>query len=265
MQNKYKFTMSAILVMALFAGVMLGGCGAKDAGKAQESKNATANNQAVETTEITVENTWVDNNNEVGFRPATKGITFVLYANGEKVASEDENFGKTFVEDGYTYTFTNLPVKENGKPIVYTVGLEDIDNYYSPAMVQPQEVEIVDGKNMVAITTTIRQKEIDMKVVLVWENEPDNKAEATVQLMQDGDLLQEVQTVNQEIAFDKLPMYDVNGDGHKYSYKIREINVPGYTVKCTQSKDESGMPVITISNTASNNAEGTEEATAEME
>lgn len=265
MQNKNRFMMSAILVMALFTGIMLGGCGAKDAGKVQESENATTNNQAVETTEITVENTWVDNNNEVGFRPATKGITYVLYANGEKVASEDENFGKAFVEDGYTYTFTDLPVEKDGEPIVYTIGLEDIDNYYSPAMVQPQEVETVDGKNMVAIITTIRQKEIGMKVVLVWENEPDNKEEVTVQLMQDGDLFREVQTANQETVFDQLPMYDVNGDGHKYSYKLREINVHGYAAKYTQSKDESGMTVITISNTATDNAETAEEATAEME
>ncbi|MZY32823.1 Cna B-type domain-containing protein, partial [Enterococcus faecalis] len=67
-----------------------------------------------ETTEVSGQKTWNDNEDQDGKRP--KSITVNLLANGKQVQSKEVS-----ETDGWKYEFTNLPKYENGQEITYTV------------------------------------------------------------------------------------------------------------------------------------------------
>jgi len=73
------------------------------------------NTHIPETTKLTVNKVWNDNNDQDGLRP--DGIVVTLYADGVST-------GKNVVLDGsnnWTHTFTNLPVYSNGTKVVYSL------------------------------------------------------------------------------------------------------------------------------------------------
>jgi hypothetical protein len=72
-----------------------------------------------ESTSVTVNKVWDDNNDQDGIRPDTVKIN--LLADGEKINDIELN-----ESNGWAYTFENLPVHQNGKEIKYTVSEDDI-------------------------------------------------------------------------------------------------------------------------------------------
>ena len=89
------------------------------------------NTHEPEKTTITVEKVWADDDNIAGTRP--ESVTITLLANGEEVGNvvlSEENEWK--------HTFTELPVKENGKDITYTVREDEVPEGYE---VSYEEVE----------------------------------------------------------------------------------------------------------------------------
>ena len=74
---------------------------------------AITNTHAIETTNLTVVKAWNDNNNANGDRPA--GLTVTLNADGTAIATAVLN-----AANNWTATINNLPVNENGQPIIYT-------------------------------------------------------------------------------------------------------------------------------------------------
>ena len=75
-----------------------------------------------EVTNLTVIKVWDDNNNQDGVRPVN--VTVELFADGVKINETVLNEG-----NGWKFTFTDLPVKNNGQVINYTVNETAIANY----------------------------------------------------------------------------------------------------------------------------------------
>ena len=73
-------------------------------------------------TQVTVEKIWDDDDDFEGARP--ENITIRLFANGEEVAVQ-----VVTAEDGWTYTFENLPIYANDEVIVYTVTEDAVEGY----------------------------------------------------------------------------------------------------------------------------------------
>ena len=76
----------------------------------------------VELTNLTVIKVWDDENNQDGVRPVN--VTIELFADGVKINETVLNEG-----NNWKYTFTDLPVKNNGQVINYTVNETVINNY----------------------------------------------------------------------------------------------------------------------------------------
>ena len=74
------------------------------------------NTHTIKTTSVEGKKTWADDNNRDGLRP--NSITVQLKANGEDVAGKTAT---TTAADDWKYSFTDLPLNENGKAITYTV------------------------------------------------------------------------------------------------------------------------------------------------
>ena len=87
------------------------------------NNNATNTTRTdVELTNLTVNKVWDDKDNQDGVRPVN--VTIELYSNGVKI-----NETVLSAENNWTYTFTDLPVNENGQIINYTVNETPITNY----------------------------------------------------------------------------------------------------------------------------------------
>ena len=177
------------------------------------------NTHTPEKTQVTVTKTWDDNNNQDGIRPTE--IKVRLLANGTKVAEEtikpDEN-------GDWTYTFTDLDKKANGKDIVYTVEEDQVKGYDTS----------ITGTT---ITNTHIPETTEVTVTKTWDDK-DNQdgirpTEITVRLFADG-LVEKVVTVkadengNWTYTFTNLPKYKKHGTEIKYTvdeYQVKE----GYT------------------------------------
>ncbi|MQW24005.1 MULTISPECIES: Cna B-type domain-containing protein [unclassified Lactococcus] len=81
------------------------------------------NTHTPETTQVSGEKIWNDNNNQDGTRPSS--VVVNLLANGKKVNQQTVSSS-----NNWKYSFTNLPKYENGKEIEYTV-TEDSNSGYS--------------------------------------------------------------------------------------------------------------------------------------
>ena len=79
------------------------------------------NTHAISCTSVKVNKTWEDANNQDGVRPAS--LTFNLLADGNVYSTVTLNDSNKLSTDPntWTYTFTNLPVYDNGSEITYSV------------------------------------------------------------------------------------------------------------------------------------------------
>lgn len=80
------------------------------------------NTHTPDVTTITGSKTWNDENNKDGIRPDS--ITVNLLADGKVVTSKTVT-----AKDGWKYNFENMPVYENGKPIVYSITEDAVKGY----------------------------------------------------------------------------------------------------------------------------------------
>lgn len=80
------------------------------------------NKHTPETTEVSVNKVWVDDNDKDKVRPTS--VKVELLADGEKV-----NEVELSQDNEWKYTFTNLPKNKEGKEIVYTVDEVAVEGY----------------------------------------------------------------------------------------------------------------------------------------
>ena len=174
-------------------------------------------------TSLTVTKKWDDAENQDGLRPKT--IKVQLYADGQKLGKEVE-----LSEDNkWSYTFSDLDEKKDGKTIQYTVKETEVPEGYT------QTVEATNP-GQVVISNTHTPSKTKVQVTKKWDdaNNQDGirPASITVRLYKDGaptDQTLDLSEANQwHGTFENL---DVNAAGKALNYTVKEENVPeGYTL-----------------------------------
>lgn len=187
-------------------------------------------------TSLTVTKKWADAENQDGLRPKT--IKVQLYADGQELGKVVE-----LSEDNkWTYTFSELDEKKDGKAVQYTVKETEVPEGYT------QTVEATNP-GQVVITNSRTPSKTRVQVTKKWDdaNNQDGlrPASITVRLYKDGaptDQTLELSEANQwHGTFENL---DVNAAGKALNYTVKEENVPeGYTLSI-DDKDPA-HPVLT--------------------
>lgn len=174
-------------------------------------------------TSLTVTKKWDDAENQDGLRPKT--IKVQLYADGQELGKVVE-----LSEDNkWTYTFSELDEKKDGKAVQYTVKETEVPEGYT------QTVE-ASNPGQVVITNSHTPSKTKVQVTKKWDdaNNQDGirPVSITVRLYKDGaptDQTLELSEANQwHGTFENL---DVNAAGEAIHYTVKEENVPeGYTL-----------------------------------
>ncbi|MCR8968515.1 Cna B-type domain-containing protein [Facklamia sp. 7083-14-GEN3] len=164
---------------------------------------------------ITGKKTWVDANNQDGIRP--KEVTVRLMNGDTEVASQTVSEATD-----WKYSFKDVPVKQNGQEITYTVTEDAVEGYET----------IIDGFN---ITNTHTPAVAPITVKKVWDDTNNQDGlrpqEVTVRLMNgDTEVATEKLTEDKgwEHTFKDLPVNEV---GKKITYTVTEDKVNGYETK----------------------------------
>ncbi len=176
--------------------------------------------------------TWDDADNQDGKRPDS--ITIRLYANGTEVAHKEVT-----AEDGWKWSFTDLPKYADGKEITYTITEDAVTDYQS-------EVNGMD------VTNHYTPGQVNISVTKNWQDQNDADGirpdSITVKLYADGKDTGKELVLNQKNnwtgSFDNLDEY---ADGVKIIYTIAEAKVDGYDTAISGSA-ETGF-VISNSHT----------------
>ena len=113
-----------------------------------ENNFTITNTYTPEITSITAKKEWYDFDDRDGLRPDS--VEFELYKNGVPTG-----IIKELTADNWTATFDNLPVKENGEEIVYTVREVNIpEGYYPVGIRRPASSDEVEGTKENGYTIT---------------------------------------------------------------------------------------------------------------
>ena len=117
---------------------------------------------------INVEKIWNDDNNNDGLRP--ESITIRLYkgegADKVEVTSVTLTSANTTDSGSWTYEFTDLPERENGKKIIYTITEDEVNNYTGEVT-----GNMADGFTITNAHTNITR---DLTVEKVWQDSSNN-------------------------------------------------------------------------------------------
>ena len=189
------------------------------------------------TTSVSGSKTWDDNNDQDRKRPEKIKINlYKAISDGlVPVASKEVT-----AADGWAWSFTDLPVKDNGDIIEYSI-LEDPVAYYTSE---------VDGYNVINRYTP---DQTSVSVSKSWQDNENKDGirpdSVTVQLYADGKVVEgKTVTLTGETqwtgTFTGLPKYDA---GREIVYSVAETEVPnGYTASVAYN-DVTGSFVITNS------------------
>ena len=187
-------------------------------------------------TSLTVTKKWDDAENQDGLRP--KKIKVQLYADGQALGKEVE----LSEEDKWTYTFSDLDEKKDGKSVQYTVKETEVPEGYT------QTVEETDP-DQVVIRNTHTPSKTTVQVTKKWDDS-DNKdgirpKNVKVQLYADGQKTGAVIELSEENKW-TYTFSDLNEkiNGKAINYTVEEVDVPeGYQVTITD--DGKGNFVLT--------------------
>lgn len=186
-----------------------------------------------ETTEVSGQKTWSDNEDQDGKRP--NSVTVNLLANGKQVDSQQVTADNNWA---YSFTITNLPKYADGKEIVYTVTEDAVDGYTTAI-------------NDYDITNSYTPGKTSFTVTKAWDdnNDQDGKRPKTidVQLYANGEKSGDVVILSAANNW----TYTWTGLAQKAKkkdivYTVKEVTkVDGYTT--TVGNVENGN--VTITNT----------------
>ena len=193
------------------------------------------NTHVPETTSVTVTKVWEDGDNQDGLRP--ESVEVQLYANGEAYGDPVE----VTADNGWQYTWTNLPENANGEAIVYTVAEINVPEGYEAQ---------VDG---LTITNTHTPGTTEFTVTKEWVDGNDQDGSrpdhVTVQLYAGEKAVGSPVEITAEMDWTYTwTDLDVNAAGQKIEYTVKELNVPeGYEVSYAPA--ESGNADYIVTNT----------------
>ena len=201
------------------------------------------NSYTPEETSVTATKYWDDNENQDGVRP--ESVFFQLNADGNPVGDAIEISEDT----DWRYTWTGLPVYDDGTEIDYTVvELSDDDNVYEVSVTEVED-------NQFVVTNSYTPETMEIPVTKIW-NDADNQdglrpAEIKVNLLANGDVMRTARLdadKNWSHVFESLP---VNQDGEVINYSIEEDGVPegyasvvdGFEITNSHTPDTLNIPV----------------------
>ncbi len=179
------------------------------------------NTHTPETVTIEGEKIWVDNDNQDGVRP--KSITIHLHANG---STDDVDTVTVTEDDGWKWSFTNLPKYENGSEIKYTITEDKVTDYTSE----------VNGYD---VTNTHTPAKTGLNVVKHWDDQDDQDgvrpAEVTVELTKNGEKTGNTITLNADNDWSgSWTGLDEYTAGEENVYSVSEdVIADGYNYKPT--------------------------------
>ena len=183
------------------------------------------NKHVSSTVNVSGTKTWVDNDDQDGSRPAS--ITVRLYANGEEI----KNTTVSADEKGdWKYSFDDLPEKESGETIVYTITEDEV---LSANGSDKAYVSSIDGYN---ITNTYETETTSVSVKKIWDDADDQDGKrpesVSVQLTKNGKPYGEAVELDSENlwshTFSNLPKYEA---GTAIEYGVTEAAVEDYSTK----------------------------------
>ena len=203
---------------------------------------------------IPVEKVWNDNNNQDGVRPSE--VIIKLLANGEDT-------GKTVTlnaQNNWQASFDNLPVKENGNTIIYTISESSSNG------LEKYEIDIKpDGNGGFIITNTYTPTKININGTKTWNDNNNQDGirpnSIIVNLYANGEKIDSKTVTGPDwtYSFTNLDEYK---DGIRINYTIdeevvenyqKEIN--NYDITNTYTPGKINIPVEKIWND-NNNQDG---------
>ena len=207
-------------------------------------------------TSVTVTKAWDDSNNQDSKRPSS--IEVQLYADGsakgDKITLSESN--------KWTYTWTDLDEKKDGKDIAYTVQEVNVPDGYTSSISG-------DATKGYTITNSYKTQTVDISGTKVWSDQnnqygvrPDN---ITIRLWKNGTEVRSTtisgakDAATWSYSFTGLPKYD---NGKEITYTVTEDAVAGYTTSISgHTITNSYAPnLVTIQGTKTwddnNNADG---------
>lgn len=193
------------------------------------------NTHVIEKTEISVSQTWIDEDNRDGIRPDKLKVSLK--------GSDGKQYDlKLSEENGWKTVFRNLPVYyDNGKKITYVLSEVTVSGYST------NTEKTTDG-NGYTVTNTHSPLKRNISVYKKWDdsNDLDGLRKDVVLTLKgsDGSVYNGKITkdaIDQEYTFKNLYAYD---SGKEIEYTIEEQEMKGYTVSIAEAKDG-----FTITNT----------------
>ncbi len=190
------------------------------------------NSHTPETVDISGSKTWDDDNDRDGKRPSS--ITVRLYADGQELKDK----ALTVTEnDGWQWSFEDLPKYSGGKEIVYTITEDAVPDY----------VSAVNGYDL---TNSYTPGKTSVNVVKVWQDGSNQDGirpgSITVTLLANGQETGKTLELKSDNSwtgsFTDLDVYD---NGVKIVYTVKELSVSGYQV----SISGDAVTGFTITNT----------------
>ena len=183
-----------------------------------ETGYTITNTHIPETVEVSGAKTWVDNDNQDGKRPAS--ITINLLANGEIIDSVEVT-----EEDGWAWSFTDLPKYESGTVITYSISENSVEEY----------VTTYDGFDVI---NTHAPEKTAVTVVKSWQDNRDQDGirpnDITVILLANGEPTGKTLVLsegnNWTGTFEDLDKYL---DGEIIAYTVQELEIAGYVSQIT--------------------------------
>ncbi len=190
------------------------------------------NSYTPETTSYTVTKSWDDNNNQDGKRPGSVTVQLCKTVTEDDLTKEVPIEGKTLTlsaDNGWTGTFDNLAVYEDGQPITYTVQETVVpDGYKSKVSLNPET-------HTFTVTNTHTPETVDISGSKTWDdgdNQDNIRPDSiTIRLLADEApyAFQSVTEENQWTwSFENLPKYK---NGQEIRYTITEDAVEGYVAE----------------------------------
>ena len=189
------------------------------------------NTHVPETVSVEGAKTWVDNDNQDGFRP--ESITINLLKNGQEIDSK-----VVTAENNWAWSFENLPKKENhGQLIEYAIAEAAVEDYTTE----------YDGFNVI---NTHAPEKTAVNVSKAWNDNNDQDGvrpdSITVKLLANGEATGKTLTLSAENNWtDSFADLDKFANGAEITYTVEENKVDDYTTVIAGGAAEG----FTITNT----------------
>ncbi|MBO7675758.1 MAG: Cna B-type domain-containing protein, partial [Atopobiaceae bacterium] len=176
---------------------------------------------------------WEDDDDAEKKRPAQVRV---------RIKADGEEFDSRIVtkDNGWNWTFPNLPKQRDGKDITYTVEEDPIPGYGTT---------VDDDGAMITITNRYEDRRITVTVNKVWKDNDDadgNRQSVIAWLLADGERIRHTRlskSENWQGSFKDLPEYQ---NGKKIAYTVEEAEgLPLYSASVSGSVEKG----FTITNT----------------